>query len=172
MAGNLVLLERKGDTANGRFLPSWAGFMDMRHANPVSKPRQPHRVHANAHERRTSAPPHPWLHPIPWFLAQFAMPENLTFGQNVNDETGETGDTFLSATDGSWCEVSAEEHNGTRRVVEGGPMSLWGAFEEACERWRSAGEPDWPRFGLTVTPEQHTVWLDKPDGTKWWSLLV
>lgn len=58
MAGNLVLLERQGDTASGRFLPAWAGFMDMRHANPATKPRQPCRVHANAQVRRASAPLH------------------------------------------------------------------------------------------------------------------
>ncbi len=31
------------------------------------------------------------------------------FGQTINDTTGEPADTYLSATDGSWCEVSTEQ---------------------------------------------------------------
>lgn len=93
------------------------------------------------------------------------MPDNLTFGQNIDDTTGQPGDTFLSATDGSWCEISTHQDNGTRNLVEGGPISLWGLFEQAYAQWRAAGEPGWERFGLTVTPHTHTVWLDHPDTT-------
>jgi methyltransferase of ATP-grasp peptide maturase system len=170
IAGNLVLLERRGDTATGRFLPGWAGFMTMRHPSEADKPSQPRRDRAQARERRTAAPLEPWTHVVPWFLAQFHMPDNLTYGQSVRDESGELADTFLSATDGSWCEVSAEEDNGQRRVLESGPVSLWGLFEEAYEQWRTAGEPSWDRLGLTVTPDAHTVWLDHPDGNRWWGL--
>ncbi|MGH4013120.1 MAG: hypothetical protein ACRDSL_04155 [Pseudonocardiaceae bacterium] len=42
----------------------------------------------------------------------------------------------------------------TQQVVEGGPVSLWGLFEQAYEQWRAAGEPGWERFGLTRHPEQ------------------
>lgn len=166
IAGNLVLLERVGDTATGRFLPSWAGFMNMRHAEEVEKPRQPRRDRSAARERRTTAPFDPWTHHVvPWFLAQFAMPENLSYGYNV-----ETGDSFLTSTDGSWCEVSAVEVEGERRVVEAGPSHLWTKFEDAYDAWHALGQPGWSRFGLTVTPDAHTVWLDEPDGEYKWTL--
>jgi methyltransferase of ATP-grasp peptide maturase system len=169
-AGNLVLLERQGHTATGRFLPIWAGFMTMRHTTETSKPRQPRRARSQARERCTSAPPQPWMHPVPWFLAQFTMPENLTYGQKINDRTGEPDGTFFSATDGSWCEVSANDDNGIRRVIEAGPVSLWTTFETAYEQWRAAGQPSWERFGLTVTADAHTVWLDQPDSDTCWNL--
>ncbi|MPZ66961.1 MAG: methyltransferase domain-containing protein [Pseudonocardiaceae bacterium] len=164
LAGNLALLQRDGDTATGRFLPDWAGFMTMRHDDRAPQPRQPPRTRAGGRERRTSAPAPPWTHSVPWFLAQFGMPDNLTFGQSIDDVTGDPGDIFLSATDGSWCEVSTQEDNGSRPVLEGGPVALWGHFERAYDRWQAVGEPGWERFGLTVTPNTHTVWLDDSNG--------
>jgi hypothetical protein len=161
LAGNLVLLERRGNSAIGRFRPSWAGFMDMRHADPPGSPPHPSRDHTNAHTRHTAAPQRPWEYPVPWFLAQFGMPPNLIYGGDLDESPGHT---FLSTTDGSWCEV------GAHHVVEGGPDSLWRRFEAAYEQWRTAGEPDWPRFGLTVTPDEHIVWLDEPNSDRRWHL--
>ncbi|WP_346041840.1 hypothetical protein [Actinomadura chokoriensis] len=31
------------------------------------------------------------------------------------------------------------------------------------ERWADAGRPAIDRFGITVTPEGQTIWLDSPD---------
>lgn len=172
LAGNLALLQRHGDTATGRFLPDWAGFMTMRHAAPAPHPRQPARTRGDARQRHTSAPAPPWAHPVPWFLAQFGMPNNLTFGHNIDDSTGEPGDIFLSATDGSWCEISIEDDNGSRRLLEGGPVALWDRFEHAYDTWQALAEPGWERFGLTVTPDTHTVWLDHPSGSTTWTLAT
>lgn len=172
LAGNLALLQRDGDTATGRFLPDWAGFMTMRHDNRAPQPHRPFRTRTDGRERRTSAPTPPWTHSVPWFLAQFGMPDNLTFGQSIDDVTGDLGDIFLSATDGSWCEVSTQEDNGSRRVLEGGPVALWGLFEQAYDRWQTVGEPSWERIGLTVTPDTHTVWLDHQDGNTTWTLAT
>lgn len=143
-AGNLVLLERRGHTAQGRFLPEWAGFLPMRH-HDTTPPVYPVRDRTHARTRATTAPYPPWDHPVPWFLAQFGMPPNLTYGYGP-------GYVFLAATDGSWCEVGA----GT--VTENG--ALWTWFEAAYEQWRADGEPGWSRFGLTVSPESHEVWMD------------
>lgn len=168
MAGNLVLLERHGTSATGRFLPDWAGFMNMRHSNSDrTPPRYPRHDRDNGRQRRTTAPPQPWDHTVPWFLALLGgMPPNLTYGWQATDEPDAPADTWLSTTDGSWCEVSATEDNGTRRVVEGGPVSLWRRIEQAWEQWHADRKPDWPRFGLTVTTQHHTVWLDQPDGNR------
>lgn len=167
MAGNLVLLTRDGDAASGRFLPAWAGFMDMRHVGTAPIPRHPRRRREDATLSHSTAPGVPWMEQVPWFLAQFGMPEHLTFGQGFDSETGRPSYAFLSSTDGSWCEIGEVGDDGTRPVWEGGPESLWFRFEVAYQEWRDAGEPDWPRFGLTVTPENHTVWLDAPTGRKW-----
>jgi len=143
-AGNLVLLERRGDTAKGRFLSEWAGFMPMRHHDTTTPPH-PVRDRTHAHTRPTTVPQPPWDYPVPWFLAQFGMPPNLTYGHGPDY-------IFLATTDGSWCEVGA----GT--VTEKGP--LWTRFEAAYEQWRVDGEPSWSRFGLRVSPESHEVWMD------------
>ncbi|WP_328601285.1 protein-L-isoaspartate O-methyltransferase family protein [Actinomadura physcomitrii] len=37
------------------------------------------------------------------------------------------------------------------------------AFDEAEERWEAAGRPDVRRYGVTVTSEGQSVWLDRPE---------
>jgi len=139
-AGNLVLLERRGDVAKGRFLPEWAGFMPMRHHNTTTPPH-PVRDRTNARTRATTAPQPPWDHPVPWFLAR--MPPNLTYGHGP--------DYVFLATGSEWCEVREG------MVTEHG--ALWTRFEAAYEQWRTDGEPSWSRFGLTVSPGGHEVWM-------------
>ncbi|MDV6014013.1 ATP-grasp peptide maturase system methyltransferase [Haloechinothrix sp. LS1_15] len=173
VAGNLVLLQRDGDSASGRFLPSWGGFMTMRHDRDDGSdpPRQPRRTRATGSERHTTAPAEPWRYTVPWFLAQLAMPSHLSYGQRIRDD-GSAGEIFLSATDGSWCEVaSTAEADGSRRVVEAGPASLWTRWETAYADWTRYGRPGWERLGLTVDHEgTHTVSLDHPDGVHRWQL--
>lgn len=77
------------------------------------------------------------------------------------------GPVFFSAEDGSWCELSITS-DGTRDVWEGGSRRLWTSIETAIEFWHRHGEPGWDRFGLTVTPHHHTVWLDTPDSGHHW----
>ncbi|MPZ64587.1 MAG: hypothetical protein GEU83_03390 [Pseudonocardiaceae bacterium] len=69
-------------------------------------------------------------------------------------------------------EVSTQEDNGSRPVLEGGPVALWGHFERAYDWWQALGEPGWERFGLTVTPNTHTVWLDDSNGNTAWTLAM
>ncbi|MGH3902733.1 MAG: hypothetical protein ACRDTE_00800 [Pseudonocardiaceae bacterium] len=44
------------------------------------------------------------------------------------------------------------------------------SIEAAMEFWHRHGQPDWDRFGLTVTPHRHTVWLDAPAGDHRWRI--
>jgi protein-L-isoaspartate(D-aspartate) O-methyltransferase len=37
------------------------------------------------------------------------------------------------------------------------------AMQEAEQRWSEAGEPDCTRYGITVTSDGQTIWLDSPD---------
>jgi len=162
MGGNLVQLRRQGATAVGRFLPAWAGFMNMRHAVVQPTRHHPRRDHdAAPPARSTPVPTQPWDHTVPWFLAMLAeLPPNLTYGWLAD------GGTWLSTTDGSWAEVRPDDAGG-HQVTEGGPVTLWGHVEQAWQTWQAAGEPAWSRFGLTVTPDNQIVWLDDPTGQTW-----
>lgn len=50
---------------------------------------------------------------------------------------------------------------GHRRTTTG-PTRLWDQVEHAYQRWQEFHQPGWERFGLTVTSEIQTVWLDEP----------
>jgi protein-L-isoaspartate(D-aspartate) O-methyltransferase len=43
-----------------------------------------------------------------------------------------------------------------------GQRLSWDAVYAAYETWRTAGEPDRTRYGVTVTPAGQTIWLDSP----------
>ncbi|MBB6172125.1 protein-L-isoaspartate(D-aspartate) O-methyltransferase [Nocardiopsis mwathae] len=49
------------------------------------------------------------------------------------------------------------------RVGEHGPRSLWPEFENAYLEWLSWGSPGLDRFGVAVTSEGQSIWLDHPD---------
>jgi hypothetical protein len=63
--------------------------------------------------------------------------------------------------------VSLADHDGHYDVVEGGPTALWEYVERAYQLWLDHDQPDWPRLGLTVTPEHQRLWIDTPDGASW-----
>lgn len=160
-AGSLVLLHRRGDRLEGRFLPKWAGFMAVRDADtaPVSSPHAPGPVRWESHTR---VDPDPWAALVPCFLAQIADPPITGFGRCGPD----LATTRIGATDGSWAEIDPAGPDGERRVREGGPRRVWAAFEAAHQQWAAWGRPGWDRLGMTVTAAgEHLLWLDTPDAT-------
>ncbi|MDQ3988502.1 MAG: methyltransferase domain-containing protein [Actinomycetota bacterium] len=166
-AGNLVRLHRGSDRAEGRFDPTWAGFMPLRPGTPSHERTLPVRDRNRAARRTTNLDqPRPWDNMVAWFLAQLSVPTEIGYGHTLDEHTGRPGDVFLTSSDGSWCEVS--EHAG--QVWEVGPTRLWAAVEDAHRRWHELGEPTWDRFGLTATPNRQWVWLDAPDGDHSWPL--
>ncbi len=62
----------------------------------------------------------------------------------------------------SWSTVDWEPGRTSYEVVQSGPRSLWDEVAAAHYWWRDQGHPGFERFGLTVTPEGETVWLDSP----------
>jgi protein-L-isoaspartate O-methyltransferase len=50
-------------------------------------------------------------------------------------------------------------------VSQIGPRRLWDETEAAYDWWHDHGEPRSDRFGITITPTTHTVWLDEPTTT-------
>jgi methyltransferase of ATP-grasp peptide maturase system len=173
-AGNLILLTRLTNRAEGRFDRTWAGFMALRPnvpatATPTVAGQQVTRDRAQATMRTTDLDQlHPWDNLVTWFIAQLTVPNEIGYGHTVNGSR----DVFLTSADGSWCAVSNHTDNGTRQVWEAGPTPLWNAVEDAHQLWHELGQPGWDRFGLTVATEQQWIWLDSPDGDHTWPLVT
>jgi methyltransferase of ATP-grasp peptide maturase system len=166
-AGNLVDLCRVDNRAEGRFTARWASFMAMRHGEPDGHDTAEQA--ADVTERATAAPPQPWwTHRVVWFLAQFRLPAGVRIGLRLDPDSRLPTAATVSASDGSWATIELADRDGTRRVTEAGPTSLWTAVEHAHQQWTALGEPDWPRFGLTVLADRQWVWLDDPAGPHAW----
>jgi protein-L-isoaspartate(D-aspartate) O-methyltransferase len=63
---------------------------------------------------------------------------------------------------GPWASVDYEPGRPDYEVQQAGNRDLWDEVEVACIQWLKWGRPDITRFGMTVTPTAHTVWLDDP----------
>ncbi|PZS28974.1 MAG: hypothetical protein DLM61_13810 [Pseudonocardiales bacterium] len=95
-------------------------------------------------------------------LAHPHLPRGISFGLCGKDTSTPPTTTFLSAADGSWCEIDEPSPDGTRQVREAGPHQLWRIIEKTHATWLTMGQPGWERFGLTVTTNTHEVRLDEP----------
>jgi hypothetical protein len=76
----------------------------------------------------------------------------------------------LSSSDGSWTRTRRVGHGW--EVAQGGPRALWDLAEDAHHRWETLGSPDRSRFGLTVTEDEQTFWLDNPESDLRWPLAA
>ncbi|PKW19853.1 methyltransferase domain-containing protein [Saccharopolyspora spinosa] len=173
-AGNLVLLRRDGDRLEGRFTDRWATFMQMRHHH-----EQPRSLHpptdAGARTRTTKTPPDPWQHNREvWFLAHFTgLPNGVRHGMRFDPDTRQPTAGTITAPEGSHAFVMLEPTpDGAWSVTESGPTRLWQAVEGAHQMWRAAGEPGWPRLGVTVEASDQWAWIDDPHGEYQWSLTI
>jgi protein-L-isoaspartate(D-aspartate) O-methyltransferase len=161
-AGNLALLYRYHDRLEGRFTKRWAAFMALRHEGDTTPSRAP--TAETSHQRLTTTPAQPWnTDREVWLLACLALPDHLRRGYTLDPATRIPTAARLSAPDGSWCEIDlTTSDNGSRQVREGGPTTLWAYVERAYQRWRQCNRPTWERFGLTITTDTQTIWLDDP----------
>jgi methyltransferase of ATP-grasp peptide maturase system len=179
-AGSLVRLTRRDDErAEGRFDATYAAFMDLRHQaghNPAGF--RVDRDHDQAEHRTTLLDPNtPWTSLLVWFLASFDLGGEIAYGYTIPEGGGilaysDTAPTasWIATPDGSWAEITLAAQDGHHPVVEGGPRRLWRLVEQAHRTWTDLGQPGWDSFGLTVTPDAHTVWFDQPDGEHTWRL--
>ncbi len=173
-AGSLVKLHRTGpDSAEGRFEPVYAAFMDLR---PDAKPSAPTRLPpGEATDRRTTTvdPRTPWSSLVVWFLAAFDLGPDVSIGYTGTDTTRPPAAVRISTPDGSWAEITLDHPDtppdeSEQTVTEGGPRALWRLVENAHHLWERHGKPDWARFGLTATPQRQSIWLDDPaTGPRW-----
>lgn len=169
-AGNLVLLRRNGDIAEGRFDSGYAAFMQMRRPGQAeeARPRPSGSGRWPTSTRKTDVPARAWEESVPWFLASLELPRGTVYGYQLEDRSI-VASTFTSP-DGSRATVSLVDDNGEREVTQSGPRHLWDYVENAYEFWKGLGRPPWERFGLTVTAEDQVVWLDEPGASMRWRL--
>jgi methyltransferase of ATP-grasp peptide maturase system len=169
--GIMPLLTVAGDAAEGRFLPDFGGFMPVREQQrqdaalaafqTVTEDQGDERTTALALDVVTDD-----AGPFEFFGALFTGGYDcLTFTPDV----GGPAETWIAHADGSWvCHINAT--GSTYRVRQGGPQRLWDRIEDLHEEWNNLGRPARHRFGLTVTHDAHTVWLDHPGSGYTWSL--
>jgi protein-L-isoaspartate O-methyltransferase len=172
-AGSLVRLTRYPDRAEGRFDPTYAAFMGLRHqsAEHTPAPRRPRRQRTGEPEHRTTTldPRTPWESLVVWFLASFDLGTTISLGYGRPDEDWKPTTTSITTGDGSWAEVTLDGH-GVHHVTEGGPRRVWRIIENAHALWNTLDHPGWDRFGLTVTEDHQQVWLDTPTSSHTWPL--
>jgi len=74
------------------------------------------------------------------------------------------GTAWLYDDADSWASVTVSDPAAEEFTVhEYGPRRLWREVEEAYSWWLRLGSPEWERFGMTVTAEEQSVWLDRPE---------
>ncbi|MCX5377658.1 methyltransferase domain-containing protein [Streptomyces sp. NBC_00091] len=87
------------------------------------------------------------------------------------EDSGTRAAWFYSLTDRSWACVRWPDEYGPGVVHQNGPRRLWDAVEAALAWWDERGRPGLTRFGLTITPEAATPWVDEPGsllpGAQW-----
>ncbi|MGH3720135.1 MAG: hypothetical protein ACRDRI_15085 [Pseudonocardiaceae bacterium] len=173
-AGSLVRLTRYPDRAEGRFDPTYAAFMDLRHhpaAHAPDRTRPRRQPDGQPAQRTTTLDPRtPWNSLVVWFLAGFDLGADIAVGYGRPDQNGNPTVTCITVGDGSWAEVTLTDDNGIHQVREGGARRVWRIIEDAHARWTTLGQPGWDRFGLTVTKDHQRVWLDTATSAHSWPL--
>jgi protein-L-isoaspartate(D-aspartate) O-methyltransferase len=168
-AGNLVLLERQGDRAEGWFDTGYASFMEMRNPDALTPSSATAVDGADAVECTTALAAAPWEATVPWFLATLNQPVKIVVGMRFG-EHGAVSAYTMHGSDGSWAVIGVEaDGDGRRLVTQAGRTCLWDGVEAGFRQWEEAGQPGWDRLGLTATlGEANVVWIDEPSGPFRW----
>ncbi|MEU5975608.1 protein-L-isoaspartate(D-aspartate) O-methyltransferase [Streptomyces sp. NPDC047315] len=161
----LLTVADDGRSASGRFL-GLVEFTKLR-AHRLTWPN--HADHLAAHSFGSAAKSLTSVTAAELGTGRFE-PSHLAVGTRVPDcvhapapaRGGVQPVWFYSLTDKSWAVVLFRNGTGLATVRQAGPRHLWDEVEEALHWWRDAGRPGFERFGLTVTTEGQTVWLDHP----------
>jgi hypothetical protein len=147
-AGSLVRLTRYPDRAEGRFDPTYAAFMGLRHqpAKQTSAQRRPRKQRTGEPEHRTTTldPRTPWESLVVWFLASFDLGTTISLGYGRPDEDWKPTVTSITTGDGSWAEVTLADDHGVHHVAEGGPPPRVAHYRE---RPRPMDHTRSPRLG-------------------------
>jgi hypothetical protein len=104
-------------------------------------------------------------HPDLRFLLQLREPTIQAVWRVIRDGTELL---CVHAHDGAWAEADVTPRHGQHAVTQGGPRRIWGQIEQTVALWSRLGQPRTDRFGLTVTTDQHRLWLDTPESGHTW----
>ncbi|MFI2185402.1 protein-L-isoaspartate(D-aspartate) O-methyltransferase [Streptomyces sioyaensis] len=151
--GNARLTMGKDGTLEGHFLAGGSYFMKVREeggTGSVPYPGEPQSIS----ERASLLDPGQLAQEGFRFVQSLVLSE-VGEGTELDDEGRVAGHRVWSR-DGSWAQVE----DGV--VWQGGPRRLWDAVEAAYTWFESHGRPVRERFGVTVTPQGQTFWLDDP----------
>lgn len=168
--GLIVLRHDRDDTVSGRFYDQ-AGFMALHTAGEPPPPTsgEVFDVTGGAAQRQHDADvPASLDFTIASFLASLiAERSHLMF---VHREDGSVVDyRWWHPASESWVRVELRDRE-PARIHETGTRHLWAEFAPILAEWDKTGRPDIEQFGLTVTPQHHTLWISSPSGPHQWTL--
>lgn len=163
--GSLLRLDVNGDTATGRIVDN-AAFMHLRQQRwpLLDTAAALDGTTATAAAASTVTSVHPW----------YVTGEDgalLAIGHRVPDCTrfadpgadGEVVIWFADHDGGSWATLRYVPDATEFEVHQAGPRHLWNEVGAAYHWWRAAGAPGPNRYGITITPDGQTTWLDTSD---------
>ncbi|MFC3996194.1 methyltransferase domain-containing protein [Nocardiopsis sediminis] len=110
---------------------------------------------------------HPY-EPLGDFSASFAiglrvpgMMSNLIYDDD--DQASQNYTVYLMDPESnSWASWRIRADSREHIVKQHGPRALFDELASAYDWWKSSGKPDHTRFGLKVTPDGQSLWLDDP----------
>lgn len=169
--GTLTLTAGPDHTATGRFHPG-GSYMPLRRPGALLQPGVDLArdiLRAGDTPTETTTVLSPWDIAGPDLDAQFALSHLLPGVWHSWDEEPDAQGAAVrlwladeAAT--SWAAVDYDGHQHDRfRVLSHGPRRLAAEAEAAYTWWTAHGRPPPGRFGVTATPDGHTVWLEHPD---------
>lgn len=81
---------------------------------------------------------------------------------SVPEDDGSVMTWFVDHGTGAWASLRYVPDAGEFEVRQAGRRRLWDEIDAAYRWWAAAGSPGPDRYGITVTPDGQTVWLDEP----------
>ena len=144
--------------ASGQFIG--AGYF-LRDRSPASDPPAPTPLAQQPHwpTRHTDLPTQAY------YDGDFRFYLDLTTPGLLAGPSSDAHDLTLIAPDGSHAHITPDGH-----LTQTGLHPLWQDLENTHHAWRQLAEPPRERYGLTITPERQTIWLDDPQGPQQWNL--
>ncbi|MGA5133044.1 methyltransferase domain-containing protein [Streptomyces olivoreticuli] len=94
------------------------------------------------------------------FAMGLCVPDVVHLADRKKD--GKRAVWFYGRSDMSWAAVVFHDGRTEATVYQSGRRRLWDEVEDAYRWWVDSDRPGFERFGLTVTADGRTPWLDDP----------
>ena len=165
-SGGLLRLKVASDmTATGNFCGN-AAFMPLRSQRPADLNIK---QYVNSSEYTESSSDLYPYEPLSDYDGNFAvsllMPDIEMRVHVEGDDAYPFTCYLLDAATGSWASERVEARSEkTHAIRQHGPRRLWNELEEAYQWWCDHDKPSHERFGVTITPDRQSFWLDTPEG--------